>query len=100
MIRPGQNTTGTGGDNMAKVLGTIRTADGDTITVRVSERCYYHGEDAWKCDGRLVQVGAVRFCEGTLLDVVARGLRAEYEDNFGKPPKWVTDLRTGEIVPA
>jgi hypothetical protein len=82
-----------------RLLGVIRTSAGENIGVTLATNgCYYHGHDDWKCQGKMIQVGALTFCEGTLIDLVQNALVNEYVVRNGRRPKYTTDVRTGAIV--
>ncbi len=82
-----------------RVLGTIRTGGGEDIAVVLAASgCYFHGHDDWKCRGRMIKIGALTFCEESLVDLVQHAFVNEYTIRNGRKPKYTTDARTGEIT--
>ncbi len=82
-----------------RLLGVVRTDKGENIgVVLAAGSCYYHGNDDWKCQGRMIKVGALTFCEESLVYLVQNAFVNEYTIRNGRKPKYTTDARTGAIV--
>jgi hypothetical protein len=82
-----------------RLLGVVRTDKGENIgVVLAASGCYFHGRDDWKCQGKAIRVGALTFCEESLVDLVQHAFVNEYLVRNGRRPRYTTNVRTGDIV--